>query len=182
MIPDHRSRAIVFNPNPVKMQKCKSLGARNEQFPMIDDSVLHHSRFGLASYEKLLDDLSEMAVPGSAGRFTCGKGCYQQLSRMRNFKAPAIVDLNPYRGVEHFDEAHAPFFFGREKFIDDLFNGLRERRKKLVVAIGDAEASVRSSRLPMNRLNSCPFPQKILVRPVIGHGSLERQLILSAPS
>jgi hypothetical protein len=55
--------------------RCQALPLRN-----VGGSVLYHSRFGLASYEKLLDDLSEMAVPGSAGRFTCGKGCYQQVS------------------------------------------------------------------------------------------------------
>jgi len=55
-----------------------------------------------------------------------------------------LPDLNPFRGLEIFDEAHAPFFFGRETFIDDLFKRLTERRKKFVAVIG-ASGSGKSS-------------------------------------
>ena len=55
-----------------------------------------------------------------------------------------LIDLNPYRGLEIFDEAHSPFFFGREKFIDDLFDRLTQQRKKFVAVIG-ASGSGKSS-------------------------------------
>src|SRR5918992_260550 len=55
-----------------------------------------------------------------------------------------LIDLNPYRGLEFFDEAHSPFFFGREKFIDDLFDRLTQQRKKFVAVIG-ASGSGKSS-------------------------------------
>ena len=55
-----------------------------------------------------------------------------------------LPDLNPFRGLEIFDEAHSPFFFGREKFIDDLFERLTERRKRFVAVIG-ASGSGKSS-------------------------------------
>ncbi|MGH8586847.1 MAG: TIR domain-containing protein, partial [Gammaproteobacteria bacterium] len=55
-----------------------------------------------------------------------------------------LIDLNPYRGLEIFDEAHSPFFFGREKFVDDLFDRLTQQRKKFVGVIG-ASGSGKSS-------------------------------------
>ncbi|MGH8514098.1 MAG: TIR domain-containing protein, partial [Gammaproteobacteria bacterium] len=55
-----------------------------------------------------------------------------------------LIELNPYRGLEIFDEAHSPFFFGREKFIDDLFDRLTQQRKKFVAVIG-ASGSGKSS-------------------------------------
>jgi len=58
-----------------------------------------------------------------------------------NSQLPA---LNPYRGLEIFDETHSPFFFGREKFIDDLFERLTERRRRFVAVIG-ASGSGKSS-------------------------------------
>jgi WD40 repeat protein/septum formation inhibitor MinC len=58
---------------------------------------------------------------------------------------PALtIDLNPYRGLEFFDEAHAPFFFGRETFIDDLTARLTDQRKNFVAVIG-ASGSGKSS-------------------------------------
>jgi KaiC/GvpD/RAD55 family RecA-like ATPase len=69
-------------------------------------------------------------------------------------------DLNPYRGLEIFDEAHAPFFFGREKFIDDLFARLTERRKKFVAVIGASGSGkssvVRAGLIPRLRLRRPP--------------------------
>jgi energy-coupling factor transporter ATP-binding protein EcfA2 len=56
----------------------------------------------------------------------------------------ALIDINPYRGLEHFDEAHAPFFFGRESVIEDLFDRLTTQRKKFVAVIG-ASGSGKSS-------------------------------------
>ena len=55
-----------------------------------------------------------------------------------------VLDVNPYRGLEIFDEAHAPFFFGREKFIDDLFDRFTQQDKKFVAVIG-ASGSGKSS-------------------------------------
>src|SRR5919106_963057 len=55
-----------------------------------------------------------------------------------------LIDLNPYRGLEIFDEVHSPFFFGREKFIDDLFDRLTQQRKEFVAVIG-ASGSGKSS-------------------------------------
>ena len=57
--------------------------------------------------------------------------------------APSL-DFNPYRGLESFDEAHAPFFFGHETFIDDLFQRLTLQRKNFVAVIG-ASGSGKSS-------------------------------------
>lgn len=52
--------------------------------------------------------------------------------------------LNPYRGLEVFDEAHAPFFFGREAFIGDLLARLTQQGSKFVAVIG-ASGSGKSS-------------------------------------
>jgi formylglycine-generating enzyme required for sulfatase activity/energy-coupling factor transporter ATP-binding protein EcfA2 len=56
----------------------------------------------------------------------------------------ALSDINPYRGLEFFDEGHAPFFFGRESFIEDLFARLTAQRKNFVAVIG-ASGSGKSS-------------------------------------
>ena len=56
----------------------------------------------------------------------------------------SCLDVNPYRGLEIFDEAHAPFFFGREKCIDDLFDRFTQQDKKFVAVIG-ASGSRQSS-------------------------------------
>ena len=53
-------------------------------------------------------------------------------------------DFNPYRGLEFFDEAHAPFFFGRETFVQDLFQRLTDQREKFVAVVG-ASGSGKSS-------------------------------------
>ena len=61
----------------------------------------------------------------------------------RNLKA-SLPKLNPFRGLEHFDEAHAPFFFGREVFIDDLSKRLTQGSKHFLAIIG-ASGSGKSS-------------------------------------
>ena len=55
-----------------------------------------------------------------------------------------LPDLNPFRGLEMFDEHHSPFYFGREKFIDNLFEQLTEHHKQFVAVIG-ASGSGKSS-------------------------------------
>lgn len=66
------------------------------------------------------------------------------LSKPDDDSTAHLVELNPYRGLEFFDEAHAPFFFGREKFIDDLVARLIEQRKNFAAVIG-ASGSGKSS-------------------------------------
>ncbi len=53
-------------------------------------------------------------------------------------------DINPYRGLEFFDEEHAPFFFGRETEVEDLFERVTQRRSRFVAVIG-ASGSGKSS-------------------------------------
>lgn len=55
-----------------------------------------------------------------------------------------LIDINPYRGLEAFDEAHAPFFFGRETIVSDLVERLTEQRKQFVAVVG-ASGSGKSS-------------------------------------
>jgi WD40 repeat protein len=66
------------------------------------------------------------------------------LSKPEDSSTAPVVELNPYRGLEFFDEAHAPFFFGRETFIDELVERLTQQRKNFVAVIG-ASGSGKSS-------------------------------------
>lgn len=68
----------------------------------------------------------------------------EALSNPEDNPAVSVIDFNPYRGLEFFDEAHAPFFFGRETFIDDLVGRLTEQHKNFVAVIG-ASGSGKSS-------------------------------------
>jgi hypothetical protein len=56
----------------------------------------------------------------------------------------AQLDVNPFRGLAFFDEEHAPFFFGRESFVDDLYTRLTRDHKNFVAVIG-ASGSGKSS-------------------------------------
>jgi WD40 repeat protein/energy-coupling factor transporter ATP-binding protein EcfA2 len=73
-----------------------------------------------------------------------------------------LIDINPYRGLEYFDEDHAPFFFGRESFIEDLFNRLTAQRKKFVAVIGASGSGkssvVRAGLIPKLRRQRPPQP------------------------
>jgi hypothetical protein len=71
-------------------------------------------------------------------------------------------DFNPYRGLEVFDEPHAPFFLGRETFVQDLFRRLTEHRKNFVAVVGASGSGkssvVRAGLLPLLRRQRPPKP------------------------
>ncbi|MEO8628156.1 MAG: toll/interleukin-1 receptor domain-containing protein, partial [Betaproteobacteria bacterium] len=73
---------------------------------------------------------------------------------------PAQLEFNPYRGLEFFDEPHAPFFFGRETFIDDLYQRLTHARKNFVAVIGPSGSGkssvVRAGLIPRLRRQRPP--------------------------
>ena len=70
------------------------------------------------------------------------------------------ADFNPYRGLEYFDEAQAPFFYGRESTIDDLFYRLTDARKNFVAVIGPSGSGkssvVRAGLIPRLRRQRPP--------------------------
>jgi Novel STAND NTPase 1/TIR domain len=114
--------------------------ANDKQFPVIpvllDDADISRSFLFLNTWVDLrgerLDDAEALNLLLDAA------------SRPGASPDAQLLDLNPYRGLEFFDEAHSPFFFGREKFIDDLFDRLTQQRKKFVAMIG-ASGSGKSS-------------------------------------
>jgi WD40 repeat protein/DNA-binding SARP family transcriptional activator len=58
---------------------------------------------------------------------------------------PRAVGECPYRGLSAFQEADAPFYFGRESFVDDLERAVRSKR--LVTVIVGSSGSGKSSAL-----------------------------------
>ncbi|MEM7802437.1 MAG: ATP-binding protein, partial [Chloroflexota bacterium] len=73
-------------------------------------------------------------------------------------------DQPPYRGMAVFEEAHAPFFFGREALVDELVDGfgqaLKDPDRKNFLAIIGASGSgksslVRAGILPAFRARGC---------------------------
>ena len=56
-----------------------------------------------------------------------------------------LVGVCPYRGLSAFQEADAPFYFGREAFVDDLEQAVRS--KQLVTVIVGSSGSGKSSAL-----------------------------------
>jgi hypothetical protein len=60
-------------------------------------------------------------------------------------RPPRQVGLCPYRGLAAFQEADAPFYFGREAFVDALEQAVRT--KKLVAVIVGSSGSGKSSAL-----------------------------------
>jgi WD40 repeat protein/class 3 adenylate cyclase len=60
-------------------------------------------------------------------------------------RPPRQVGACPYRGLAAFQEADAPFYFGREAFVDDLEQAVRSRQ--LVTVIVGSSGSGKSSAL-----------------------------------
>jgi ABC-type glutathione transport system ATPase component len=63
------------------------------------------------------------------------------------------VGACPYRGLAAFQEADAPFYFGRESFVDALEQAVRTR--KLVAVIVGSSGSGKSSALFAGLLPRC---------------------------
>jgi energy-coupling factor transporter ATP-binding protein EcfA2 len=85
-------------------------------------------------------------APGRSGRAT----------------SPGSMSIDsPYRGLEVFDEAHAPLFFGREAMTQQLVETLRGTRFLAVLGpSGSGKSSlVRAGLLPQLRAGALPFSQ-----------------------
>ncbi|MGB0383779.1 MAG: TIR domain-containing protein, partial [Ardenticatenaceae bacterium] len=65
----------------------------------------------------------------------------------------AFESVNPYRGLQVFEEVHAPFFFGRDATIEQMLQHLKEHRFLAVLgASGSGKSSlVRAGLLPALR-------------------------------
>ena len=95
------------------------------------------------------------------------------LTRSHDGPAPAqallATDICPYRGLEVFDEAHAPYFFGREELTDQLLDKLRTSR---FVSVVGASGSGKSSLVRAGLMRTLRQGQKFS-----GSGGWQMQLI-----
>ncbi|HKQ08474.1 MAG TPA: TIR domain-containing protein [Blastocatellia bacterium] len=75
---------------------------------------------------------------------------------------PSPVVICPYRGLEVFDEAHAPFFFGREAMTQHLVETMRQTRFLAVLGpSGSGKSSLaRAGLLPKLRAGALPFSNR----------------------
>jgi energy-coupling factor transporter ATP-binding protein EcfA2 len=103
--------------------------------------------------------------------------------------SPELMAMDsPYRGLEVFDEAHAPLFFGREAMTQHLVETLRPRRFLAVLGpSGSGKSSlVRAGLLPQLRAGGLPGSQDwvyLLFKPgVHPHHELALGLARVAPS
>lgn len=82
------------------------------------------------------------------------------LSGLKTGSQVSFIDVNPYRGLKFFDEADAPFFFGRETFVNDLVQRLTEQCKNFVAVIGPSGSGkssvVRAGLIPQLRRRRPP--------------------------
>jgi PAS domain S-box-containing protein len=90
--------------------------------------------------------------------------------------APVYKDVRPYRGLQVFEEDHAPFFFGREAATEWLVNDLRRSRFLAVVGPSGCGKSslVRAGLVPALRRGDLPGSDEWLLRVFRpGHRPLE---------
>jgi len=112
-----------------------------------------------------LREAVESGAEGSGHRQTPGlwplrrhdKGEFIHLTPGHELKLPPAPPLdeanNPYRGLESYDEVHAPLFFGRSKFVEVLAERVRAQPLTIVLgASGTGKSSVvKAGLLPFLR-------------------------------
>ncbi|MFE7077093.1 trypsin-like peptidase domain-containing protein [Streptomyces sp. NPDC057620] len=98
-----------------------------------------------------------------------------------------LVDVCPYRSLDHFEEEHAPFFFGRDRVTDSLISALAARPSFLAVLgpSGSGKSSLlRAGLIARLRRGALPGSEEwtILIRRPAELGSVEEELAGRADS